>query len=391
MQSDGSDRWKILCLGVFLSATYAINLYQIPPLLGTLQLLYSMNYTQAGLLMSAFSGSGIIMSLLWGILITKYGAKRVGGLALLICIFGNCIVTLSVNFPVLFLGRLVLGCGSHALPVLGAAMVAQWFKAYEIGFALGIYTMAFPLGTIFSLNVFGVINTVIGWQMPIILNLGIVSILLVLFAKFYRPILGDQRTQIIGMKKLFSIFTIIIPTGLIWMFYQAASSSYSTFALSYFIELGYSPIIASLFTSSWMFGSLIISPIFGRILDRYQKISLFVIIAGLVNSLLLISLPLSTPFEYLIIIAFMISTPLIPLCVFILVPRRLEVEKVNLGFSLQVIFANTGRTLGPILTGISLDATSLYPLAFQVMATFMIIPVLSGIYLTVSKNGHKTQ
>ena len=193
MKTEGSQRWIILSIGVLLSSTYAINLYQIPPILATLQNQMGMNYTQAGSLMRAFSVSGLFMALIWGLLISKKGSKLIGGISLTICIIGNIIIIFSTSYSLLLIGRIISGSGGHALPVLGASMVSRWFKSKEIGFALGVYTMAFPAGTILCLNTYGILDSLTSWQTPLLVTLSIDVVLMGYFLRYYRPTKSHQQ------------------------------------------------------------------------------------------------------------------------------------------------------------------------------------------------------
>ncbi|MHA1713612.1 MAG: MFS transporter [Candidatus Ranarchaeia archaeon] len=374
-------RWAMLTLGFFFTTVFALGLQEVPPILGLIMDELNLNYVQAGSLMSGFTVTGLFFSVGWGLLLSKYGTRRMGWIIILLFIGGNLASAFAVDYLSLLISRFVAGMGAQAMAIIGASIVSKWFRGKELGLALGIYTSAVPLGTILALNTYGIVGLALGWRTAILLTVGIGVLLFIAFAIVYREAPSVIQQFTINIELMYRVMRLILPVGLLWMFFQAAGGAYMTFAPGYFVSIGYPLQIATLMTSFWMLGSLLFSPMLGKILDRVGHIPLAIVIGGIILVIGFFVLPLLPHSTFIVVVFFAVFAPLIPVSVFALTPQKLEAHETSLGFSVLANFTSIGLAAGPLITGALTDLSGGYTLAFHAMGLFAFGTVVTAMFL----------
>jgi len=106
---------------------------------------------------SAYFAGYLLMQLPAGFLLDSYGFKKVIGLALLTCVLGTLIFTLSHHVIFGLFGRFILGCGS-AFAFIGAiCFIRNFFRedafAILISLVISVGTIAGAIGQVFAVNI----------------------------------------------------------------------------------------------------------------------------------------------------------------------------------------------------------------------------------------------
>jgi NNP family nitrate/nitrite transporter-like MFS transporter len=133
----------VLCLGGFGSSYTQYQLAPIAPrLIETL-----------GLSMSEFSSvfsspliPAIFLSLVAGLLVDKFGIKRIIAIGLAVTAFGTCWRIWSNSYITLFLGMLLSGVGLSFLNANAAKIIGSTFPPEKIGGMMGIFLAACTFG-----------------------------------------------------------------------------------------------------------------------------------------------------------------------------------------------------------------------------------------------------
>ncbi|MHA1712624.1 MAG: MFS transporter [Candidatus Ranarchaeia archaeon] len=384
MEQTDRYRWVMLALSFCVTLLFAIGLQQIPPLLMFLVGEAGLSYTQVGSLMSAYSGPGLVVAIGWGVLMIKYGIRQVTIVTMFLFVAGNTLVAFAPTYPVLITGRFISGVGAQALPTVGASTMAQWFRGKELGLALGVYTSAVPLGTIIPLNTYGIIGLSLGWRFPLLLTSVFGAILLASVLWFYKPVPLAEDAPI-TRQYIFRVLHPILPIGVAWMFFQGTGLSFSTFGPSYFQQVGYPLLAATMLTSSWMLGSLFFGPLIGKALDRRDDLPLIMLVGSFLIAVALVMFILIPSYAFQGALVLAIGAAIVPTCIFVITPRRLTIKESNIGFSLLTTFASLGSAVGPLLTGMALDISGVYLPSFLLMIIFSVV---TGIFtLPLKKHG----
>lgn len=117
-----------------------------------------------------------------GVMMDKYGPRRVLTLAVLCCAIGTSLMGLSASFEMALAGRFLIGFGS-AFAFVGVLKLATlWLSADRFAFIAGLTTTLGMVGAMFGQNVLKSMVLLIGWQHTII-YFGILGFILV-------PIIG---------------------------------------------------------------------------------------------------------------------------------------------------------------------------------------------------------
>ncbi len=379
-------RWKAMFYIYLFMLVFAVTFQSIPPLLGFLVESLKISHTQAGALMSLFGLPGILISIPGGILADVYGPKRVGVIALIITLGGSLLVALGKSFSLLIMGRIISGIGGLTISIVAPQALSRWFASRDLGKAMGIFNTAMPLGSIFTLNVFGILASIYSWEIPLLLTSFFCLAVLTSFFFMY-PVLPDEVQRLEKPKLKENVFTIrktrpqVWFIAVIWMMYNASAISYLTFGADYYQSVGYDVSYAGFLTSLLMVGSLLFSPLVGILTDRVGKEEYFIIIGSITIGFLLFLVPRTGLNPLLLggMIGFCAAS--IPAPVFALVPKYISLAQVGMGYGILSTCLNIGILVGPLLVGFSYDRTQSYLSGFNLMAIFAFITGIIALML----------
>ncbi|NMB42311.1 MAG: MFS transporter [Firmicutes bacterium] len=374
------NRWRALFFIYIFMLVFAVSFQCIPPVLGFIVSSLKISHAQAGALMSFFALPGIFLSIPGGILADVYGSKRAGTAALTIVLLGTLLVGLGGSFFLLATGRVIAGIGALMIAVVAPQAISRWFANRDLGKAMGIYNTAMPLGTIFTLNMFGRLAASSHWRTPILLVVAYSVLVLLLFYFRYPALPGKEKQRSHEKpdfkKSVHAIGKIGWPiwlVAIIWMMYNASAISFLTFAGDYYTSVGYDISYAGFLASLLMIGSLIFSPLVGSLTDRVGKEELFIVGGCTVLAILLFLVPRTGLNPLLLggLIGFF--APFTPAPVFSLVPKVVPAEQTGLGYGISSTCLNVGVLVGPLLVGFFFDWTQSYLPGFNLMAVFALI------------------
>ncbi len=368
----------------FCILAFAVVFQSIPPILGSLIDALHISHAQAGGLMSLFLLPAIFLALPGGVLVDRYGARIVGGASLVVMVLGTATVALGGSYWVLALGRLVAGVGATVLMVVTPKVITSWFYDREIGLSMGVFNTAMPLGTILSLNFMGVIAFQLGWQAPIWVSFAISIVVLCLFLVLYRTREADRQVKV-ERRALLTVLKEagwgIWWVGLAWALFNAALISFFTYAPDYFVTQGEDIARAGLLASFPMWGSIILAPIAGMLIDRIGRKWLFVTVGCGGIAILLYLMPGFTAHAAIFAISTGVFVAILAPAIFSLPAELLPEPVMGFGFGVVTTALGIGVSLGPYIVGSLRDATGDYLWSFVAMATFAALGVIPMLLL----------
>lgn len=176
-------RWVMVIIVFFVWFARFISWYAPGPLLTTLMKEFSINYSQAGTLMSIISFMAAIFIFLGSFFIDRFGPKRALLYALCIICLGSLIVTVSKSYAVLLAGRLITGIGIGMSSPLAATFFTMWLRPGEkpVANTLNVIVMYGATATVYLICI-PIFMAVGAWQF----SLGLFG----LFALFMTLIVG---------------------------------------------------------------------------------------------------------------------------------------------------------------------------------------------------------
>src|SRR3989304_7021114 len=101
-------RWIILFASFLAFVAFAFAFQAAPPLIPSLIAEFNISYAEAGLVMSSVLLPGIFLSLPAGLLVGKFGVRRVGFVSLLVVVLGSLLTATANSFTMTLIGRVIL-------------------------------------------------------------------------------------------------------------------------------------------------------------------------------------------------------------------------------------------------------------------------------------------
>lgn len=379
--SSQNYKWFILFASFLAFVAFAFNFQLTPPLIPSIIEEFGISHTQAGLLMSIVLLPGIFFSLPAGLVVEKFGIKNIGFLALTFIVLGSFLTVSSTSFLMMLTGRFILGVGgSFIIPTTGA-MISHWFSREELGKAMGIYGINMPFATILAFPIGGFFSNTMNWRFPfyIGLGLGLITIIVFLILAKVKIIAFKKEKNIKEALRNFEIWKV----GILWLFFNAAALSFTTWAPKLFETYkGMSTVEASFLASILMIAAIIFVPIFGWLSDKSGKRKLFTILGSFTMMLSFIAIAFSENLALSIsIIVLGIAAAMIPPIASTLPAEILGPNLASVGFGITGICMNIGVVVTQPLIGFILDISESYSHILFVMAAFSALGTLMSYYL----------
>ena len=195
-------RWRIawlLGLGVLVNYFDRVNLSVSH---ASLIVSFGISNIAFGYLSGAYNWTYAMCQLPIGVLLDKFGVKRVGRISTFLWSIASFGAAVTPNLGGLFAARLVLGVGEAPSFPANAKAIGFWFPAKERSFATSIFDAAAKFASALGVPLIGMVLLLVGWRWSFAFT-GVVSLLFFwLFWKIYRdpdddPKLSDVERQYI--------------------------------------------------------------------------------------------------------------------------------------------------------------------------------------------------
>jgi len=105
------------------------------------------------LLYSIYSLPNTMLPLIFGVLVTVYGARNIYIILNFFVILGQIIFSLGYQFKsiqIMLAGRLVFGFGGESLAIAQCTLLIRWFHGSELALPLGLATSACRMGSVMN-------------------------------------------------------------------------------------------------------------------------------------------------------------------------------------------------------------------------------------------------
>jgi len=126
-----------------------------------------------GYLFSSFIWSYALFLLPMGILIDKFGAKRLASVGIFIWSAATTLTGAASSFAGLLTARLVMGGGESSTNPVGAKVIRQWFPAAERGMVTAMFNSGSYAGPAICSVLLGVLVATLGWRWSFVIAGGI--------------------------------------------------------------------------------------------------------------------------------------------------------------------------------------------------------------------------
>jgi MFS family permease len=285
-------RWTVL---VFISLAMFGNYYvydAVSPIADLLKSQLGFSDKNIGTLNAIYSFPNIIMVLIGGVIIDRIGVKRATMLFGVLCWFGAVITVATSDFYAMAAGRLVFGLGAESLIVSVTTALAKWFKGKELSFAFGVNLTIARLGSYLALRSPSWAQFAYDeWRLPLLIAVGFGTFCIIGPVIYWsmensagkRFQLGKAgETDKVSFSELFGLGRSYWYVVLLCVTFYSAIFPFQTFAIKFFQEAhGTTREHAGELSALITLFSMICTPMFGYLVDRVAKRSLFMMFGSL--------------------------------------------------------------------------------------------------------------
>lgn len=355
-EAPAAYRWAVL---FFVSLAMFGNYYiydSIAPIADMLKANLGFSDENIGQMYSVYSIAAIVILLIGGVIIDKYGTKVSILIFSIISAFAAVITWISADLTTMLIGRVFLGLGSEPLIVAITTALAKWFKGKELSFAFGLNLTVARLGSVAADNSpsWGK-SFYLNWQDPLFLAViislaciigGIVYWLLEHNAENKYQLGHAGETDKFAFKELFGFtksFWFIV--ALCVTFYSAIFP-FRSFAIKFFIEAhNTTRELAGFMNSILPMTAMIATPLFGLLVDKIGKRALLMAF-GSVIILPVYLMMVYTDISLYVPIAMMgIAFSLIPAVMWPSVAYIVEERKLGSAYAVMTLIQQIGVAL----------------------------------------------
>ena len=389
-------RWTVL----IIVATAMMMGYFVNDIMSPLETLLELPKEQGGLGWTPsdygfFSGAGsfinvfLLMLFFSGLILDKMGIRFTGTLACSLMALGTLIKYYAVtaefgNEPIAFLdyqlpasavwaslGFAIFGVGYEMTGISVSKAMVRWFTGHELALAMGIQLAMARLGTAAALSISAPIARHYTLSMPLLISLAFLIIGLLAFLVFC---VMDRKLDDSGQTTEdsadntqyeeqfhFSDILVTLRNPGFWLitlfcvlFYSAVSPFLKFSTKLMVMKYGVDPDIAGFFSSIAPFGTILMTPLFGLIYDRYGKGVTLVITGALMLTAVHFgfSLPMhSSTIAIALMVTLSIGYSLAPAALWPCVPKIIPLKCLGTAYSMIFFIQNFGRAVIPMCVG----------------------------------------
>ncbi len=389
-------RWGILILvGFILSVNYYF--YDAFSTLKE-QLMSEFGYTNTdyGLFVAFYSipNTFLLMAVIGGILLDKFGIRPTGFVFVGFMAFGAMITaygasdfysqggvgyglmesflpSYSPELKMMLLGRFFYGLGAETSIVVVSKILVKWFKGKDLALAFGLKVGFGRLGTFAALQLSPRIleeyqlSTAI-WFAAILVLIGLLAFMVyILFDMKYDK---EVKPEIITEKeegfKLSDIGNILknpayLYIALLCVTFYSAVFPFLAFAPDFFLnKFNMTSVQSGEITSLLPLGTLLFTPLFGFLIDKYGRAASAMIIGSALLLIIHLLFAFTNIQPHIPMILLGIAFSLVPASMWPSMVKLVDEKQIGTAYGLMYSIQNLGLFGFPILAGMILDATN---------------------------------
>lgn len=291
-------------------------------------------------------------------------------------LFGLIPSTIKVQVLFASLGFGIFGVGCDITGITISKIITKWFTGHELASAMGVQVAMARLGTAGAISVSPIIASGFGISAPLFIGtLALfIGFIMFIFYCFYfnRPNPNEQAAQSLSTNNekvlvkeesfsLTDLWKVLKNPGfwliaLLCMLFYASIRPFLKFATDLLVnKYSIDSVSAGLITSILPYGTIILTPLFGRLYDKIGRGASLMLIGCVIVSIChtLLALPMinSTWFAGFIMVFLGIAFSLVPSAMWPSVPKIVAIGQLGTAYSIIYFIQNLGLMLVPIWIG----------------------------------------
>jgi ACDE family multidrug resistance protein len=348
------DRNLQLILGITLTAVLGVS--SISPAFPSIVKALNISETEVGVLITAFTIPGVILTPFIGVLADRVGRKWVVVPSLFLFGLAGAACALVKDFNVLIVLRVVQGSGAASLATISLVLIGDLFEGERMAAAVGLNASTLNTGLAFYPLIGGALAT-LGWNYPFLLPLLAIPTALAIIVWLDNPepksrenlrqYLGNTWRYIMNIRVASAFVAGVILFLIVYGPYQTYLSLYLDGAF------GASSFLIGVILFTMAITSALVASQLGKIL-RVLSVPRLVELGFLLEAVSLVLIPLWPRVELILI-----STLVAGLAMGILLPSLMTyltgvapAENRAGVLSVNSMMLRLGQTLGPLLFGV---------------------------------------
>jgi ACS family hexuronate transporter-like MFS transporter len=228
-------RWLFAGLLLLASILNYIDRQTLSVLAVTVQREMMLSDVQYGYVVQCFLLTYMVMYIVSGRLVDRYGARRTQGVFLLSWSLANALTGFATGFGSLIACRAMLGAAEPGNYTASLRAVSDWFSAKERALAVGIYSMGGTLGAAIAVPLTTTLALHYGWRSAFGVTGAMGAVIGILWLLVYRdpPKLVEQPAvpkvpwkTVLGQPLLIEMLGTRMLTDSVWYFFLFWISKY---------------------------------------------------------------------------------------------------------------------------------------------------------------------
>lgn len=395
-------RWIIL---VVISLAMFGNYYiydSVSPLADLLVKQLKFTDANIGLLQGIYSVPNILMVLIGGVIIDKFGTRISTFVFTTLCLLGAAITASFNDITMMAIGRLVFGLGAESMIVAITTVIGRWFKGKQLSFAFGLNLTLARLGSFAALNSpswASVFYDTYKYPLLIALGAGVISLAMAVIywgmdsyaEKNYslRPVTKQDEirfSQIFSFSKSYWFVVLLCVT------FYSGIFPFQTFAVKFFMDThGTTRELGGFLSSTLTLSAMILTPLFGLLADYIGKRSLLMMIGSLLLVPVYLLMAYTQVSLYVPMAMMGLAFSLIPAVMWPSVAIIVDEAKLGTAYGLMTMIQNIGLAGFNFLIGWANDYSSGYTMGMWIFSSLGFFGLLFAYLLRkaeMSPTGH---
>lgn len=390
-------RWGILILvGFILSVNYYFY-DAFSTLKDLMKIEFGFTNTQYGLFVAFYSipNTFLLMAVIGGVILDKLGIRRTGFIFVFFMALGAFITAYgaseiysnggfgygfmqsflpdySPELKMMLVGRFFYGLGAETSIVVVSKILVKWFRGKDLALAFGLKVGFGRLGTFAALQLSPVIaaggpglSSAI-WLAAVLVGIGLLAMVIyILFdTKLNSQIAITKKKTEKDIFKISDIVNILnnrtfIYIALLCVTFYSAVFPFMAFAPDFFYhKFGMSYELSGQIASLLPLGTLLFTPLFGFIIDKYGRAATAMIFGSSVLLIVYLGFIFTNIYPYVPMILLGISFSLIPAAMWPSLVKLVDYKQMGTAYGLMYSIQNLGLFGIPIAAGAILDYTN---------------------------------
>ena len=321
-----------------------------------------------------------------GILIDKYGVRKMGSLFVGMMVGGAALVTYAISagfapqtsLVIAYIGYMLFGLGSEIAGVAVTRSIAKWYKGRNMALAMGVQLAIARLGTALAIIIAptlvsqhtGKYYTLSDTNKPALLGLAILAIGIILWAIFVAMdykfdkeagTTDKVKTAEEDKFKFSDIWKILsnprfLMIAILCVTFYCCVIRFKKFGVTILMtQFNVEKDVVTWLLAMIPFFTIPFTPLFGTLVDKVGNATRWMIIGSgmvLVSHLIITFAPMGAPvFAYIALAMLGIGYSLVPAAMWPSVPKIIPEKNLGTAYSLIYWVQNLGMLTVPVLVG----------------------------------------